>query len=175
MQFLICMRSTCHCFIKAKCLCTSISRCFLSGSACYNVITNIERRSDHGLRDQQQMHSLRSMRSMKTGNPVSKPKGRGMAIAAIIIGVISWILGIVSFWFVFWFAYGRMNTAVILTSSASLLLALTAILSITLSIIAKVRGAHTGMLVGALIPSILTFPSVALNAYILIYYIGMTY
>lgn len=107
--------------------------------------------------------------------PTVKRKGGVMSVIALIMGIVSMIASGVTFWFVFWFAYGRMNTAVILTSSLSMLLGVVALAAITLSIIAKVRGAHTGMLVATIITSCLAFPALALNLYILIYYIGTTY
>ena len=106
---------------------------------------------------------------------VKKRGGKGLSIAALIIAIVSMILGGVSFWFVFWFAYGRMNSAVITLSFLSLFLAVTAIGAIIMAIIAKVKGAHTAMLVVTILTACLTFPSVLLNGYILIYYIGMTY
>ena len=107
--------------------------------------------------------------------PAKKKRcGKGLSIAALIIAIVSMILGGVSFWFVFWFAYGRMNSAVITLSFLSLFLAVTAIGAIIMAIIAKVKGAHTAMLVVTIVTACLTFPSVLFNGYILIYYIGMT-
>ncbi|SCW65705.1 hypothetical protein SAMN02910456_02417 [Ruminococcaceae bacterium YRB3002] len=113
---------------------------------------------------------------MTTQNPaVTRRKGNILAVAAVIVGIISLILGLVSFWFVFWLAYGRQNHDVIMTSALSLLLVVPILLAITMSIIAKVRGAYTAIMIGGIIPAVLALGPVALNAYILIYYIGLTY
>ena len=104
-----------------------------------------------------------------------KLRGGKLALAAMILGIVSYLLSLVSFWFVFWLAYGRENIHVIQVATFSLLFGIMALLAIILGIIAKKIGSRTSMLIVTLVTSILTIPVIALNVYILIYYIGMTY
>lgn len=106
---------------------------------------------------------------------VKKRRGTKMGVVSVILGGLSWILEAVAFWFMFWLAYGRQNQDVIMVGVISLPIALAAVLAIVLGIIAKVRGAHTGLLIAAIILSVLAVPFICFNIYILVYYIGMTY
>lgn len=105
------------------------------------------------------------------------PKLRGgkLSLAAMIMGIVSYPLSLVSLWAVFWLAYGRENMLVIRIASFSILFAVMAVLAIILGIIAKKLGSRTSMLIVTLVTSVLTLPVIAMNVYILIYYIGMTY
>ncbi|MBP5655126.1 MAG: hypothetical protein J6X33_06390 [Clostridiales bacterium] len=102
-------------------------------------------------------------------------RGGKLSLAAMIMGIVSYPLSLVSLWAVFWLAYGRENMLVIRIASFSILFAVMAVLAIILGIIAKKLGSRTSMLIVTLVTSVLTIPVIALNVYILIYYIGMTY
>lgn len=104
-----------------------------------------------------------------------KRKGKVLAVIALVMGILSMVLAGLSFWAVFWLAYGRENMLVIRTSFCSIVFAITAIVAIILGIIAKRRGSHVAMLIATIVTSIQAFPWVAFNIYILIYYIGLTY
>lgn len=108
-------------------------------------------------------------------NNLPKRKGSKLSITAMITGIASCAAGLVSAWLVFGFAYGRQNQDVIRTAFLSLALVVPALAAIILGIIGKVRGGRIPMLIVTIITAVLTFLFVAFDAYMLIYYIGMTY
>ena len=104
-----------------------------------------------------------------------KRKGRKMAMAAMIMGITAHALAVISFWLVYAFAYGRENMSVIRVSFLSIGLVIPAILAIILGIVAKARGSGKGRLIATIVNSVLSFLYIAINVWILIYYIGMTF
>ena len=108
-------------------------------------------------------------------NNLPKRKGSKLSITAMITGIASCAAGLVSAWLVFGFAYGRQNQDVIRTAFLSLALVVPALAAIILGIIGKVRGGRIPMLIVTIITAVLTFLFVTFDAYMLIYYIGMTY
>lgn len=122
------------------------------------------------------MSEINNYVNMPVAQPVvKKRRGRGLAVVAMIMGIFSNIASIFTFWLIFWLAYGRENMAVIRTATISLVIPVFAIVAVILSIIAKKIGAGKGMMIATIVNAALSFVFVAINIWILIYYIGMTF
>ena len=76
---------------------------------------------------------------------------------------------------VFAFAYGRENQTVIMTAFCSMALAVPAFIALIMGIIGKVRGGHIAKLIVTIVTILFTYLFIALDLYILLYYIGMTF
>lgn len=113
--------------------------------------------------------------NMQPAPAAPKRKGKTLAMIALIMGIASHALAIISAWLVYAFAYGRENMSVIRVSFLSLGLVILSLLAIILGIIAKVRGSGKGKMIATIINAVLSLPFLAFNLMMLIYYIGMTF
>lgn len=108
--------------------------------------------------------------------PAAKPrKGRGLSMAAMIMGIVTFVLTSLSFLSVLASAYSWQQMAVIRISAFSIVLLLPALLSMILGIIASVRGGGIGRMIAAVATSAVSILMILYNIYILIYYIGMVF
>ena len=108
--------------------------------------------------------------------PAIKRTGGGkLATIAMIISIVTCVTALVSVCMVFAFAYGRENQTVIMTAFCSMALAVPAFIALIMGIIGKVRGGHIAKLIVTIVTILFTYLFIALDLYILLYYIGMTF
>lgn len=106
---------------------------------------------------------------------IDKRNGSKLATAAMIISIVTCATALVSVCMVFAFAYGRENQTVIMTAFCSMALAVPAFIALIMGIIGKVRGGHIAKLIVTIVTILFTYLFIALDLYILLYYIGMTF
>ena len=112
--------------------------------------------------------------------PITRPAikrtvGGKLATIAMIISIVTCVTALVSVCMVFAFAYGRENQTVIMTAFCSMALAVPAFIALIMGIIGKVRGGHIAKLIVTIVTILFTYLFIALDLYILLYYIGMTF
>lgn len=106
---------------------------------------------------------------------IDKRKGSKLATAAMITGIVTCAVSLVSAFMIYAYAYGRQNQDVIMTAFCSIALAVPAFIALILGIIGKVRGGHIAKLIVTIVTILYTYLFIAFDLYILLYYIGMTF